>query len=74
MPEDLQDSLREDGATQSSIKTGGIAYNKEEEEEEAFFSMNNELAGCFNPKPGRPFFRKWIIYQTVKTAGMWIEY
>ena len=30
--EDLQDALKEDRATQSLIKTGGIIYNKEEEE------------------------------------------
>ena len=28
---DLQDALKEDGATSSLIKTSGIAYNKEEE-------------------------------------------
>ena len=32
--EDLQKALKEDGATYSSIETGGIAYNKEEIEED----------------------------------------
>ena len=32
--EDLQDALKEDGATQSLIKTAGIVYKEEEEEEE----------------------------------------
>ena len=30
----LQDVIKEDGATKSWIKTGGIAYKREEEEEE----------------------------------------
>ena len=32
--EDLQDALKEDGATKSWIKTDGIAYKKGEEEDE----------------------------------------
>ena len=41
MPDDLQDFRIEDGATLSLIRTGGIAYNKEEEEE-MLFGFNEE--------------------------------
>ena len=37
LSKDLQDVRKEDGATKSSIKTGGIGYNKEEEEDIFFF-------------------------------------
>ena len=45
LPEvDLQDVRKEDGETSSLIKTGGIAYNKEEEQVHSDNSCNGEVS------------------------------
>ena len=41
--DDFQDVLKEDGATQSLIKTGGLAYKEEEEDEDEEEEGEEEL-------------------------------
>ena len=35
LPEDLQDALKDDGATYSLVKTGGFAFKEEEKDNES---------------------------------------
>ena len=67
MPEDdLQDAKNENGTI---IKTGGTAYNKEEEEEEVFHHRWDLEFGCYKLLS----FLKYILINSISISQMLVK-